>query len=160
MTESEAQPVLRRATGADARSITELVADAYRPYEPLIGRTPMPMLTHYGEAVREHEVWVLEAAGTLVGVIELEPRPDHLWIENVAVSPRWQGRGFGRLLLRHAEAEARGRGLEEVGLLTNERYLDNIAMYTRYGYRETDRVPYQGTDLVSFRKRLSAPGPA
>jgi N-acetylglutamate synthase-like GNAT family acetyltransferase len=160
MTDSETQPVLRRATGADARSITDLVADAYRPYEPLIGRTPMPMLTHYGEAVREHEVWVLEVAGTLVGVIELEPRPDHLWIENVAVSPRWQGRGFGRLLLRHAEAEARGRGLEELGLLTNERYLDNIAMYTRYGYRETDRVPYQGTDLVSFRKRLSPPGPA
>ena len=157
MTEREPQPVLRRATEGDARSITELVADAYRHYEPLIGRTPMPMLIHYEEAVREHEVWVLEANGTLVGVIELEPRPAHVWIENVAVAPRWQGRGFGRLLLRHAEAEARRHGLDELGLLTNERYLDNIAMYIRYGYRETDRVPYQGTDLVYFRKLLEAP---
>lgn len=154
MTEQESQPTLRRATDADALAITELVADAYRHYEPLIGRTPLPMLIHYEDAVREHEIWVLEANGALVGVIELDPRPGHLWIENVAVSPRWQGRGLGRQLLRHAEAEARAHGLGELGLLTNERYLDNIAMYTRYGYRETDRVPHQGTDLVFFRKRL------
>ena len=160
MTEIEKRPVLRRATDADARSITELVADAYRHYEPLIGRTPMPMLIHYEEALREHDVWVLEANGTLVGIIELEPRLDHLWIENVAVAPRWQGRGFGRLLLRHAEAEARRHGLAELGLLTNERYLGNIAMYARYGYRETERVPYRGTDLVYFRKRLTDPEPA
>ena len=159
MTGTEAQPVLRRATDADTRPITELVADAYRHDEPLIGRTPLPMLIHYEDAVREHEIWVLEADGALVGIIELEPRPDHLWIENVAVSPRWQGRGFGRLLLEHAEAEARNHGLDELGLLTNERYVDNIAMYTRYGYRETDRVPFQGTDLVYFRKRLVGPGP-
>jgi N-acetylglutamate synthase-like GNAT family acetyltransferase len=160
MTEPETQPVLRRATDADAQSITELVADAYRHYEPLIGRTPLPMLIHYEEALRQHDIWVLEANGALVAIIELEARPDHLWIENVAVSPRWQGHGFGRLLLRHAEAEARRLGLEELGLLTNERYVDNIAMYTHYGYHETDRVPHQGTDLVYFRKRLSAPEPA
>ena len=55
-------------------------------------------------------------------------------------------------------AEARRRGLDELGLLTNERYVDNIAMYGRYGYRETDRVPYRGTDLVYFRKRLQGAG--
>ena len=160
MTESETKPVLRRAAEADAQSITELVADAYRHYESLIGRTPLPMLIHYEEALRQHDIWVLEANGALVAIIELEARPDHLWIENVAVSPRWQGHGLGRLLLRHAETEARRLGLEELGLLTNERYLDNIAMYTRYGYRVTDRVPHQGTDLVYFRKRLRAPEPA
>ena len=36
------------------------------------------------------------------------------------------------------------------------RACENIAMYTRYGYRETHRVPHQGTDLVFFRKRLRA----
>jgi GNAT superfamily N-acetyltransferase len=118
------------------------------------------MLIHYEDAVREHEIWVLERDGVLVGILELDPRPDHLWIENVAVSPRWQGRGFGSLLLRHAEDVARTTGLRELGLLTNERYVDNIAMYTRYGYRETDRVPFQGTDLVYFRKRVDDPEPA
>ena len=114
------------------------------------------MLIHYADAVREHEVWVLELDDAPVGVIELDPRGDHMWVENVAVAPRWQGSGFGRLLLRHAEVEAARHGLREIGLLTNERYVDNIAMYTRYGYRETHRVPHQGTDLVFFRKQLRA----
>ena len=156
MAESDYAPELRRATDADAGAITELVIAAYRHYEPLIGRTPLPMLVHYADAVREHEIWVLELDGGLVGILELQPRADQMWVENVAVAPRWQGRGFGRLLLRHAEAEAARHGLHEIGLLTNERYLDNIAMYTRYGYRETQRVPHQGTDLVFFRKQLRA----
>jgi len=84
--------------------MTELVADAYRHYEPLIGRTPLPMLIHYEDAVREHDIWVLDADGTLVGIVELERRLDHLWIENVAVAPSWQGRGLGRLLLRQPSA--------------------------------------------------------
>jgi len=157
MTEPGPSTVLRRAVAADAPAITELVVAAYRHYEPLIGRTPLPMLAHYEDAVRQHEVWVLVADGELVGVLELEPRADHLWIENVAVLPAWQGRGLGRRLMLHAEDEARAHGLGEIGLLTNERYAANIAMYTRYGYREVDRTPHQGTDLVWFRKTLAHP---
>ena len=93
--------------------------------------------------------------GTLVGVIELVVRDDRLWIENVAIRPAAQGQGLGRRLLQHAEAEAAARGLPQVGLLTNERYASNIAMYERYGYRETHREPYLGTDLIHFRKSLA-----
>jgi GNAT superfamily N-acetyltransferase len=150
------EPGLRRAIAADADAIRDLVAAAYGGYATLIGRTPMPMLADYAIAVREHEVWVLDAGGEIAGVLELIPKPDQLWIENVAVAPGWQGRGLGRRLMRHADDEARRRGLGGLGLLTNERYLDNIAMYERYGYRETHRQPHLGTDLVFFRKQLTA----
>ncbi len=145
-------PILRRATADDADAIRNLVASAYGKYVPLIGRTPMPMLVDYAEAVMEHEVWVLDAGGALAGVIELVPHDDQLWVENVAIAPEQQGRGFGRRLLAHAEDEARRVHLPAVGLLTNERYVENIAMYTRYGYGETHRAPHLGTDLVYFRK--------
>ena len=112
------------------------------------------MLVDYAEAVRDHEIWVVEGNGDLMGIIELVPHEDHLWVENVAITPACQRQGLGRLLLDHAEAQARRRGLREMGLLTNERYVDNIAMYARYGYRETHREPFKGTDLVYFRKRL------
>ena len=149
--------VLRLAGPTDAVAIASLVDVAYRDYAALIGRTPLPMLADYAVAVREHDVWVLEVDdGRIVGVIELVGHPDHLWVENVAVEPREQGRGHGRRLLAHAEAEARRRGLSEVRLLTNERYARNIAMYLHYGYVETHREPYQGTDLVNFRKVLTA----
>ncbi|HKB27468.1 MAG TPA: GNAT family N-acetyltransferase [Candidatus Limnocylindrales bacterium] len=146
--------LLRPATDADAPAINRLVAAAYSPYIPLIGRTPIPMLTDYAIAVREHDVWVLVADGTIVGALELVAYPDHLWLEDVAILPAWQGRGLGGSLIRHAEDEARRRSLPEIRLLTNERYEADIAIYTHYGYRETHRRPHLGTDLVYFAKAI------
>ncbi|MEZ0241435.1 MAG: GNAT family N-acetyltransferase [Chloroflexota bacterium] len=149
-------PSLRRATADDADAIRDLVTAAYEGYIPLLGRIPIPMLADYHEAVRVHDVWVLDDRVTgIVGVIELIPHPDHLYIENVAVSPARQGEGLGRQLLRLADQEARDRGLTELGLMTNERYTSNIAMYERYGYVETHRTPHLGSDLVHFRKTLA-----
>jgi TDG/mug DNA glycosylase family protein len=150
----EALLELRRATDGDVPEIADLVRAAYEGYEPLIGRTPLPMLTDFMIALREHEIWVLADGESLAGVLEFEPRDDMLWVENVAIDPARQRRGLGRRLLRFAEDEARRRGFPAVGLLTNERYADNIAMYSRYGYVETHRAPYEGTDLVYFRKEL------
>ena len=148
-------PTLRRAAVADADPIGDLVHAAYEGYTALIGRTPIPMLADYHEAVRVHETWVLDDPGVgIVGVLELIPRPDQLWIENVAVAPDRQGLGLGRRLLDHAEHEARARGLQSIGLLTNERYARNIALYERDGYVEAHREPHLGTDLVYFRKTL------
>lgn len=148
-------PQLRRATDADVAEIGALVDAAYRDYTPLLGRTPTPMLTDFGAAVRDHDVWVLDTGSHLVGVIELVAKPDQLWVHNVAIDPALQGRGLGRRLLAFAEDEARRLDLPEMGLLTNERYVANIAMYERYGYRETHREPYRGTDLVHFRKAVT-----
>jgi GNAT superfamily N-acetyltransferase len=145
---------LRRATQADAPAIARLVAAAYEGYRPLLGRTPKPMLTDYATAVDDHAVWVVDGPSGLAGVIELADREDHLWIDNVAVDPALHGRGLGRRLLSFAEDEARRLGKPAIGLLTNERYLANIAMYERRGYRETHREPYRGTDLIHFRKPL------
>jgi N-acetylglutamate synthase-like GNAT family acetyltransferase len=148
------EPALRRADEADAAAIGRVVDAAYGAYGDLLGRTPFPMLADHALAIREHEVWVLDDDGTVIGVIELVPREDHLWVENVAIDPAHQGRGLGRRLLRHAEDEARRHGLAEIRLLTNERYTANIAMYFRHGYAETHREPCRGTDLVHFRKAL------
>ena len=152
----ESAASLRQADASDADPIRDLVAAAYGHYIPLIGRKPMPMLADYSVAIREHDVWVLEAAGAIAGVLETVSHDDHLWIENIAITPGCQGRGFGRRLLDHAEREARRRGLSEVRLLTNERWSDNIAWYTRSGYLETHREPRLGTDVVHFRKVLDA----
>jgi len=150
------KPLLRRAGAGDAADVGRVVDAAYGHYAELIGRTPLPMLADHAQTIRDHEVWVVEDGGSVVGVMELVPREDHLWVENVAIAPAHQRRGLGRQLLRHAEAEARRHGLREIRLLTNERYAANIAMYLRYGYVETHREPYRGTDLVNFRKVLAA----
>jgi hypothetical protein len=48
---------------------------------------------------------------------------------------------------------ARDAGAEPI------RDVANVAMYERYGYRETHREPYLGTDLVVFRKDLATDAP-
>lgn len=153
------EPALRRAGPDDAAAIETLVAAAYRPYTPLLGRTPMPMLTDYAIGVRERDVWILATGAAIVGVLDLVAHADHLWIDNLAIDPVWQGRGLGRRLLLHAEAEARARDLPEVRLLTNEHYHRNLAIYAAFGYRETHRAPHLGSDLVHFRKVIATGTP-
>src|SRR5579863_6465755 len=97
---------IRPAALQDAARIRDLTRTAYAKWVGLIGREPLPMQADYDRAVREHSIDLLTVAGALVGLIETIVRPDHLWIENVAVAPDCQGRGYGRLLLAHAETQA------------------------------------------------------
>ncbi len=147
-------PVLRRATDVDARAIATIVDAAYGHYVERIGRAPKPMTADHAAAVRDHEVWVLDDGGETIAVLELIDHDDHLFIENVAVQPQYQGMGLGRRLLDHAESVARARGRSEIRLETNERFVENLAIYRARGFEETGRTSLGGTAVVALRKRL------
>jgi GNAT superfamily N-acetyltransferase len=76
-------------------------------------------------------------------------------VENVAVRPAAQGQGIGGRLLALAEQHARGLGLSEIRLYTNEAMTENLAYYPRRGYTETHRADQDGFRRVFFRKPLS-----
>ena len=126
---------LRQAKATDAASIRELTRVAYAKWVPLIGREPKPMTANYEEAVARHRFDLLYIDGTLAALIETIRESDHLLVENVAVSPSQQGRGFGRRLMAHAETLARELGYREIRLYTNQRFVENIALYQKLGYR-------------------------
>ena len=44
------------------------------------------MNADYELAVREHQIEMLYLDGTMVGLIETMVRPDHFWIENIAIN--------------------------------------------------------------------------
>ncbi len=120
---------IRPAVAADAAAISALTRSAYAKWVKLIGREPLPMTADYEQAVRDHRFDLLRVDGVLAGLIETLPFADHLWIENVAVAPAYQGQGLGRRLLAHAEEMARTSGLRELRLLTNAAFAANIALY-------------------------------
>jgi GNAT superfamily N-acetyltransferase len=144
---------IRRALQADAAAIRELTRSAYAKWIPVIGRLPTPMLADYDRGVREHMIDFLFIGATLVGLIETKRESDHLLVVNLAVSPAFQGRGYGRVLLDYAEQLAGSLRLPEVKLFTNKQFTTNVEFYMRRGYTIDGEEPFMGGFLVHFAKR-------
>jgi GNAT superfamily N-acetyltransferase len=148
-------PDIRPATSADAEAIRNLTRAAYAKWVPLIGREPLPMQADYERAIREHVIDVLDSNCSLIGAVEMIFLADHLWIENVAVAPEWQGRGYGLLLLHHAERRAVESGRWEIRLQTNQAFAANLELYARLRYAIDRTEPFRGGTLVFMSKRLA-----
>jgi ribosomal protein S18 acetylase RimI-like enzyme len=127
--------IIRRAGPPDADAVRNLTREAYAKWVPLIGREPKPMTADYAQAVRQHRIDLLYVDDELAALIETIPGTEHLLIENVAVSPRFQNRGLGRKLLAHAERLTAELGHTVVRLYTNKRFVTNVELYSRLGYR-------------------------
>ncbi len=127
-------------TGRDARegepdAIQALTREAYAKWVSLTGREPLPMRVDYADAIRRHRFDLLYVGSRLVGLIETVPEGDCLLIENVAVLPAFQGRGFGTRLLKSAEELASSLQLAGTRLYTNKLFIQNIRLYEALGYR-------------------------
>lgn len=146
--------MLRRATPADAGPMRALVRAAYARYVPRIGIEPLPMVDDYAARVAAGQAWVWEEGGGLIGVLVLEDDPGGLLLDNIAVAADAQGRGLGRAMIAFAQQEARRRGHPRLWLCTNEKMVENIALYTRLGFRETHREDRKGRKAVCMEKRL------
>ena len=152
----EVRARLYRATSADASTVRALVRAAYAKWVPLLGREPKPMTADYDVAVRDHVVDVLRLDRKAAALIEMDPEDDHLLVVNVAVSPDYQGRGYGRALLAHAEEFALSLGLKELRLYTSVHLSENVKLYERVGYkvdREEEASPHLGV-FVYMSKSL------
>jgi GNAT superfamily N-acetyltransferase len=144
----------RPARPDEAPALRDLVRAAYAKYVPRLGREPAPMLDDYAARIEAGQAFVLKEGDALVGALILEDEPDALMLYNIAVSPDAQGQGLGRRLIAFTEAEARRRGYGLLKLYTNEKMVENVAMYPRLGFTETHRGSEAGHRRVYFEKRL------
>ncbi len=147
--------MIRTAGPQSAWVVRDVVHAAYGHYVSRIGKPPAPMLDDYARRIADGQVWVLEDAERVVGILVLEETPAGLLLDNIAVRPECQGKGHGSALLRFAEAEAWRRGFTAIHLYTHALMTENIALYQRVGYEETRRVSEKGYDRVYMTKRLA-----
>lgn len=145
---------VRRAAGHDVDAVRQIVDQAYAPYVARMHRRPAPMNQDHAEAIRTALVWVAEVEDEVVGVAVAYVRPDHMFLETVAVLPQAHRQGIGSVLLGTVEAYARAQARQEVRLYTNEVMSENLGYYPRRGYRETHRSLDHGYHRVYFSKRL------
>ena len=149
--------MLRTARPEDRVAVEAIVIAAYSIYVERIGKPPGPMLDDYAGLIAAGAVRVLEDPdGAVAAILVLLPKPDHLLLDNIAVRPDRQGRGLGRRLIAFAESEARRRGYAELRLYTHETMTENIALYTRLGFRETGRGQEAGYNRVFMTKPIVA----
>lgn len=145
---------ITRATAADAPAVRDLTRAAYAKWVSVLGREPMPMAADDERAVREHTVDLLLVDGVLAGVIEATPEDDTLLIENLAVSPDFQGRGYGKLLMAHAETAARALGRSRIRLYTNKLFAENVELYRKLGYTLDREQAFKGGVIVHMSKSI------
>lgn len=145
---------IQRARPEDAAPICQVAMAAYSPYIRRIGRKPAPMVASFPPLIAAGEVWALAEIADIIGFIVMRTQKNCLHIENVAVHPERHGEGHGRALLEFAEAEARRRELPVMELYTNAKMTENLTLYARLGWRETDRRTEQGFERVYFEKAV------
>jgi len=146
---------IRPARRQEAATLRDLVRAAYAQYVPRLGIEPAPMGDDYAARIAAGQAWVLEEGGVIRGALILEDTPDGLLLDNVAAAT--PGQGLGRALMEFAEAEARRRGHARIWLYTNEAMVENIALYTRLGYMETNRAEQHGHRRVFMAKAVGQP---
>ncbi|MGE8064783.1 GNAT family N-acetyltransferase [Pseudomonas sp. NPDC089569] len=147
---------IRRARREDADNIAALVTQAYTPYIARIGRQPAPMLEDYRQVVNDTDTFVLTDGAEIAGVLVMSREDMELLLVNVAVLPRFKGRGIGKRLMALCEQHALDLGCEAIRLYTHELMVENIGIYHKLGYRETHRATENGFARVFMRKALVA----
>jgi ribosomal protein S18 acetylase RimI-like enzyme len=150
--------MIRPARSEERDIVRDIVLAAYQHYIPRIGKPPGPMLDDYAQRIADGQAWVLEDAGRIVGILVLEQTQAGFLLDNIAVLPECQGKGFGRVLIEFAEAEGRRRGFRNIQLYTHALMTENIALYRRVGFVETHRVSEKGYDRVYMTKQLQQGG--
>jgi ribosomal protein S18 acetylase RimI-like enzyme len=148
---------IRLAGPADAAAIGALTREAYAKWVPIAGREPKPMTVDYAEALTRHRFDLLFVGGVLAALIETVCEGDELLIENVAVRPAFQKRGFGRRLLALAEDLAAEAALKGTRLYTNKLFDENIRLYAFLGYAIEREEALGDRTAVHMIKPLAIP---
>ncbi|MEV2217548.1 GNAT family N-acetyltransferase [Streptomyces sp. NPDC050997] len=143
---------IRPATVAEVPAVKTVTDAAYRHYIERIGRVPQPMGRDHAANVAAGRVFV--TGDPVIGLVVIEERDDHLYLDNLAVHPDAQGGGVGRRLLDFVEVRARELGLSEVRLYTHAMMWENQEIYPKFGYEVVGRRVDGPYDRVHYRKRL------
>lgn len=146
---------IRPATPEDIPQVKACAEAAYEIYVAAIGKKPAPMVADFAGAEAAGQLHVAEVNQEVAGFVVFYDRDDHVHLENVAVSPRHQGQGIGRALVKFVEQSAQARGMTAVELYTNVKMAGNLTLYPALGYAEIGRWSEDGFDRVFFRKVLS-----
>lgn len=128
--------------------------------EALIYRDPdMPALTQTLEELEgelaDNLGCVAVTGQRVVGAARARASDEVLLVGRIAIAPDLQGEGLGSALLEAVEERGRKNGCRVAELFTGSFSEANLRLYTKLGYRESDRVEQgDGIAEIYLRKEL------
>ncbi len=147
--------IIRPAVPDDVEPIAAIAEAAYSIYVEAMGQKPAPMIADFTAQVSQGIVWVGEDAGVVCAYVVAYPKDDHTHLENVAVDPSCQGKGYGLQMVKFVEAMAREQKRSAVELYTNIKMTGNQKWYPAIGYQEIDRREEDGFFRIFYRKQIT-----
>lgn len=126
---------------------------------PFISETYELNIEKLHGAVRSRELWQQKLvdgqtkyyiihATEPVAWFSLELEDGILWLAMLQVHPNFQRQGFGKMTLGFVEAEAKAKGISQVGIHATEDNLPASALYQSCGYAVTEYGPCTTADGV------------
>jgi GNAT superfamily N-acetyltransferase len=164
---------LRHATEADIAQIERVMRESIigiskRTYNPAQVESSLRYVAHLDrDLVADRTYFVVEENGTIAGCggwsarsrlyagsgsteddsRMLDPATEPARVRAMFVSPSFERRGIGRMILQACEGEARTAGFRRVELMA---MLSGHAMYLASGYRDVERVDAKLEDGTPF----------
>ena len=108
---------------------------------------------HHERVFRPGHWQIITADGTAIGMIDIDYRPDEIYLGRIEIDPGYQGRGIGGQLISALIGEARQKGQE----LVLDVFVINYrarALYRRLGLTEVAR---HGEGELRIRMRSKNP---
>jgi ribosomal protein S18 acetylase RimI-like enzyme len=136
---SQASIIVQAASLADAPALLELQRAAFQQEAGLYQDPGIPPLRETLEELAagfSNQVFlkaVLWPGEMLVGSVRVRLKDHTAYIGRLAVFPKFQRQGIGRVLMRSAEGHFEAARRFE--LFTGHRSVDNLAFYGRLGYK-------------------------
>ncbi len=143
----------------DAGEVMTLQRAAFVTEAQIYDDPHMPVFTQTLDEVRlelEENLGCVAVRGArIVGAARARADGTLLLIGRIAIAPDQQGEGIGSLLLAAIEDRGREAGCTEAELFTGSLSEANLRLYEREGYRESERIPGEGSDQIFLRKPLA-----
>jgi ribosomal protein S18 acetylase RimI-like enzyme len=153
---------IRTATAADLPAIVDCSNLAFAAFGTDALDSDSDCVTDDAQLAKTLHAQIIEGSIRLIcnqteilGYIAFWPTADEMFVDTLAVSPKYHRRGLGSRLLAFADNETSRLGLKAITLFTKAKMPGNLRFYRRRGYREIGRCDDDGFCRVFYAKKIS-----
>lgn len=143
--------IRKRVSALDDRIIHRLIVEQLVPFSKNTDAKTAAAFTEIRKRLNHNSITLVAAKGTRkpFGFISVFRKSRVLFIDMLAVEPNSQSRGWGKQLMRAAEAFGKAKGCNKAELFVDDSNPKAFMFYVKQGYRTMQYLPHLGCYLLA-----------